>query len=93
MQSDGRFADGRPEFVQLLDRLLSNQEGGIWLVAPAIHLTSAELVRRSGLPTDVLAWSHSCQVSEHACGRCRGCCKRREVLAELPAAGWVRAGG
>jgi len=83
--SDSRFADGRPEFVETLNRLLAAQEGELGLLAPAIALSSADLVRASGIPLDLLAWSHSCHVSENACGRCRGCHKRGEVWHEL---GW-----
>lgn len=85
VRSDSRFADGRPEFMEALNRLLSVQEGRLGLTAPAIALSSADLVRVSGVPLDLLAWSHSCHVSENACGRCRGCQKRAEVWQEL---GW-----
>lgn len=83
VRSDSRFADGRPEFVESLNRLLAVQEGELGLLAPAIDLSSADLVRASGISLDLLAWSHSCHVSENACGRCRGCLKRGEVWEEL----------
>jgi 7-cyano-7-deazaguanine synthase len=79
VRTDARFADGRPEFFARLNDLLAVQEGGLSVVAPASAMTSAELVARSGIPPDVLAWSHSCHKSENACGRCRGCVKRSEV--------------
>ncbi len=81
--SDGHHVDGTSPFYLALDRLLSLQEGSLRLEAPALALTSAELVRRSGVPRDVLAWAHSCHVSDFACGSCRGCRKHAVVTEEL----------
>ncbi|WNG60924.1 7-cyano-7-deazaguanine synthase [Archangium gephyra] len=83
LKTDGLHADGRPDFVTTLDALLRLQEGGLRLEAPAIALTSAELIRTSNIPMEVLAWAHSCHVGIHACGRCRGCQKHYQTLAEL----------
>ena len=85
LATDGRHADGRPEFVAALGSLLREQEGGICLEAPAIGMTAAELVRTSGVPTEILSWSHSCHVAEYACGQCRGCRKHYETITELGA--------
>lgn len=82
-EDGGRHADGRPEFVDALDRLLGLQEGGTRLAAPAIGMTTAELVTVSGISDDVLGWTHSCHVSPWACGSCAGCTKRHEVLGKL----------
>ena len=81
--SDGTHADGRVEFVRTLDKLLRLQEGAIALLAPAITLTSSELVASSGVPLDLLAWAHSCHTGNLACGTCRGCNKHRETWANL----------
>jgi 7-cyano-7-deazaguanine synthase len=81
--SDRAHADGTPEFVAAMSSVLGLQEGGLCLDAPAITLTSAELVRRSGVPRDLLAWAHSCHVANFACGFCRGCSKHLSVLREL----------
>ena len=78
-----RHIDGRPAFYQALDRLISMQEGGIRVRAPAIGETSAELVRRSGLTEDVLGWTVSCHRASFPCGDCPGCRKRSQVLSEL----------
>jgi 7-cyano-7-deazaguanine synthase len=75
-----RHADGRPGFVKALDDLLTLQEGHVHLQAPAIELSSAELLERSGMPDSVLAWTHSCHRAELACGECPGCQKRASVL-------------
>lgn len=84
VRDDGdRHADGRPTFVEALDRLLSLQEGGVRLQAPALDLTTAELVETSGISDRVLAWTHSCHVDSSACGSCSGCQKRRSVLEVL----------
>lgn len=81
--SDGTHADGRPEFFDAVDRAMRIQEGGIRVVAPAIAMSTSELVRTSGIPRDVLSWSHSCHVSNLACGACRGCVKHYEVMDEI----------
>lgn len=51
--------------------------------APAIELSTAELVRKSGIPPSFLAWAHSCHKSHVACGNCRGCNKYMEVFQEV----------
>lgn len=81
--SDTRHADGRIEFVSAMCELLLAQEGGISLAAPAIGMSSVELVRKSAIPIEVLAWAHSCHTSNLACGRCNGCNKHSEVMSNL----------
>lgn len=73
--TDGAHGDGRTDFIRAMDCALRVQEGGMRLEAPAIELTAEELVRRSGVPWELLAWSHSCHVAPFACGSCRGCQK------------------
>lgn len=80
---DRIHADGRPEFLAALNALLTFQEGGLRVSAPAIAMTTAELVRESGISTAVLAWAHSCHVSSIACGTCRGCVKHIETTRDL----------
>jgi 7-cyano-7-deazaguanine synthase len=81
--SDACHADGRMEFFEDMRRVLRGQEGALELEVPAICESSAILCRRVGVPFDILAWAHSCHVSEYACGRCRGCNKHRETMREL----------
>lgn len=81
--SDGVHADGRGEFYVAVDALLALQEGGMRVTAPALDMTTVELVRRSGVSRDVLAWAHSCHVGDLACGACRGCVKHYWVTDEL----------
>lgn len=83
VRSDGRHGDGTPEFVDALNALLSMQEGAMTVESPAIHLSTAQLVRLSGVPESQLAWAHSCHKANVACGDCRGCTKYFETLQEL----------
>lgn len=83
VKSDGSHRDGTQEFVDALDRLLSLQEGGMRVEAPAIEFSTTELVRLAGVPLDQLAWAHSCHKANVACAQCRGCNKYFEVLEEL----------
>jgi len=83
VRGDDRHRDGTPQFVELLTSLMEMQEGGISVTAPAICMTSIELVLASGIPHSVLAWSHSCHRNDFACGQCRGCLKHAAVLGEL----------
>ncbi|UTV59571.1 7-cyano-7-deazaguanine synthase [Burkholderia arboris] len=83
VSTDASHTDGGQAFFDAMDRLLSIQEGGIRVRAPAIHLTSAQLIRQSGIPLDLLFWAHSCHRSNFACGQCRGCTKHRNVMYEL----------
>lgn len=81
--SDGTHADGRPGFYQALDAVTSFQEGGIRVTAPALGMTTTELVRLSGVPRQILAWAHSCHTGNLACGQCRGCVKHYKVTKEV----------
>lgn len=83
VQSDREHADGRPEFFELIDDAVSLQEGNLNIATPAINQTSKELVQESEAPLSLLAWTHSCHTSNHACGECRGCTKRSSVLHEV----------
>ena len=81
--SDGTHADGRPDFYVALDRLMALQEGGLRVEAPALSMTTLELIRASGIPRELLAWAHSCHIGSLACGSCRGCVKHFEVTEQL----------
>lgn len=83
VSTDVRHKDGRKEFIEQFGNLLEIQEGGLRLMAPAISMTSLELVQASGIPMEVLAWSHSCHLSDFACGSCKGCIKHSEIMAAL----------
>lgn len=83
VRSDNQHADGRPEFYRLMSNLLSMQEGGMEVLAPAISYSTSELIRISGLPKELLAYAHSCHKSIVGCGACRGCNKYIDVYEEL----------
>lgn len=83
VKSDAAHADGRADFIRAMSALLEMQEGELTIEAPAIELSSAELVLRSEIPIEVLAWAHSCHVGDLACGRCRGCAKHMTTMHEL----------
>jgi 7-cyano-7-deazaguanine synthase len=81
--SDSAHIDGTAMFVQAMDNVLSLQEGGIRLVAPALRLSTMELIQAASLPRQVLAWAHSCHRSDFACGVCRGCQKNLAVRSAI----------
>ena len=83
VESDSCHADGSQLFVDAMCKVLELQEGAISLTAPAIRESSAVLCRRAAVPHSILAWAHSCHVSEYACGICRGCVKHRITMDEL----------
>lgn len=85
VKSDGFHKDGTSSFYEFIDNLMAFQEGNIRVSAPAINLTSSELVLASGVPDSLLHWAHSCHKSNIACGNCRGCNKYRQVMHELNA--------
>jgi 7-cyano-7-deazaguanine synthase len=83
VRTDSIHADGRVEFYEKIDELVSLQEGRIRIKAPAIEMTSCELVRTSAVPQSILAWAHSCHVCNFACGFCRGCNKHFSTMKGL----------
>jgi 7-cyano-7-deazaguanine synthase len=83
VKSDGFHKDGTAEFYQLINNLMTYQEGEIKVYSPCIDMTSVELVKRSGIPDSLLHWAHSCHTSNVPCGHCRGCNKYRQVMHEL----------
>lgn len=79
--SDGaRHADGSAQFLSVMDKLLSLQEGAMHLQAPAAHLNAAELLTTSGISDAVLGWTHSCHRANLPCANCPGCIKHIEAL-------------
>ena len=83
VSSDASHVDGRSEFFEAMSRVLHLQEGSMGLETPALVETTVSLCQRLSVPFEVLAWSHSCHVSDRACGQCRGCCKHRESMRAL----------
>ena len=83
LASDKHHADGRAEFVKQMDDLLRMQEGSIKVEAPAIEMTAEELIKKSKIPSELLAWAHSCHTANEACGTCGGCLKHYATLENL----------
>jgi 7-cyano-7-deazaguanine synthase len=83
VKSDGVHLDGTLEFVDAISRLVSLQEGGIVVEAPAIGLSTTELIEVAKVPRDFLAWAHSCHKADVTCGDCRGCNKYFQVLRDV----------
>jgi 7-cyano-7-deazaguanine synthase len=76
---DDAHPDGRREFVSIIDNLV-RQQSGVRVVAPAMDMTTLQLVRKATVPKSVLGWTFSCHTGEWACGSCRGCNKHNQVL-------------
>lgn len=83
VKTDSIHSDGTREFYKGIDSLMAFQEGSIHITAPAIEMTTEELIRVSGVPESILFWAHSCHVSNNPCGRCSGCAKYREIKSKL----------
>lgn len=83
VKSDSFHADGRSDFIDCINKLLLLQEGHLSLIAPAIDMTSDELIVKSEIPKDILSYSHSCHTLSYACGKCRGCTKHYETMSAL----------
>lgn len=83
VSTDKQFKDGTDNFTYLLNKLISYQEGGITIEAPAIQYTSSQLVKLSGIPLSLLSVAHSCYKKNVACGKCRGCQKYMSVMDPL----------
>jgi 7-cyano-7-deazaguanine synthase len=82
LRTDAFHVDGSEAFFVAINALLSIQEGSLQVSAPGIGMTAEELVVKSKIPIEVLAWSHSCHVSDFACGFCRGCQKHYETMGK-----------
>lgn len=83
VKTDAQHADGTIEFYDKLSDLVAMQEGKIHITAPAIGMTTAELVKVSGIPENILLYAHSCHTSNQPCGKCHGCMKYMYVKDQL----------
>jgi 7-cyano-7-deazaguanine synthase len=83
VNTDSRHLDGTPRFVKLMSAVLLLQEGSIRLLAPAIRLSSSNLIQKSGIPVELLGWAHSCHRGNYSCGICSGCVKNQQVWNEV----------
>lgn len=83
VKTDKKFLDGTNRFFRALNKCLTVQEGSIQIEAPAIKMSSKELIIESKVPDSLLLWTHSCHVSNVPCGRCNGCNKYFSVLKSV----------
>lgn len=83
VRTDNRHLDGTQQFIKLINKLVIYQEGKLKIIAPAINLSSSELVVKSGVPKSILGWTHSCHTSDIPCGQCNGCSKHIETKSLL----------
>ena len=83
VKTDSQHTDGTKEFYSKLSDVVAMQEGNIIVTAPAIDMTTMELVRKSGVPENILLFAHSCHTSNQPCGKCHGCMKYMYVKNQL----------
>ena len=83
VKSDGYHKDGTARFYQLINELLSFQEGGLEVAAPGLKWSTEELIIQSKIPKSLLYIAHSCHKSNIPCGQCRGCNKFHSVMTGL----------
>lgn len=83
VKTDERHSDGRQDFFENLTSLMASQEGGIRVEAPAIQMTTQELIHVSQIPREYLAFAHSCHTAHVPCGSCRGCNKYNQTYESL----------
>ena len=83
VKTDAQHIDGTTAFYEQLSKLVCMQEGSIKVTAPAIDMTTAELVKKSDVPENVLLYAHSCHTGNVPCGQCHGCMKYMYVKKQL----------
>ena len=83
VSSDQTHKDGVEEFYSALNQLMILQEGKLKVTAPAISMTTTQLIKKSGIPPELLLWSHSCHKNDTPCHNCRGCNKYFSILEGL----------
>ena len=83
VSGDSKFADGTGDFIVLMNRLSALQGEKPTISAPAIKMTSEQLLSAANPPAQLLGLTFSCHRANIPCGDCPGCNKNREVLAAL----------
>ena len=81
--SDQVHNDGTEDFLNAMDEVLRVQNSNLSLLAPAVRMTTMELVLSSRVSRDLLGWTFSCHRASVACGACRGCKKTMELFEKL----------
>jgi len=83
VKSDNFHKDGTKNFYELINNLLSYQEGEIKVKCPTLEYFSHELALKYNVPERLITMAHSCHISNLACGKCSGCIKQLKVRYEL----------
>ena len=83
VKTDAQHTDGTREFYERLSAVVEMQEGGIKVTAPAIEMTTVGLVKKAGVPENILMYAHSCHTGNVPCGHCHGCNKYMYVKEQL----------
>jgi 7-cyano-7-deazaguanine synthase len=81
--SDSRHADGRSSFIKGINKLMSQQEGRLAVIAPALQLSSIQLLKKAKVPSGMILHTFSCHRGNVHCCRCPGCNKRLEILDSI----------
>lgn len=81
VKGDSKFTDGTEDFIAAITRLTNTQSTRTKILAPAISMTSAELLVYAGLPKQLAGLTFSCHRSSIVCGTCPGCLKNKGILA------------
>ena len=76
-----RHADNTARFMTSINKLVSDQEHEIRVIAPHARTPSHELLIDSDLPVEVLQLTYSCYAADGPCGECPGCIRRDKVWA------------
>lgn len=83
VSSDDVHSDGTTDFLEAMSCVLSAQDENLKLSAPAVRMTTKELVIASEISRDLLGWTFSCHRAAFACGACRGCRKTIQLFDEI----------
>jgi 7-cyano-7-deazaguanine synthase len=83
VSTDKAHKDGTSMFFHLINELIVFQEGNLRVCAPAINLTTLELISEAKVPSSILGWTHSCHVGNYPCGICNGCKKHFYIKTKL----------
>jgi 7-cyano-7-deazaguanine synthase len=77
---DEVHSDGRPVFLEAINKLMEMQEGAVRVTAPAAFKRTEDLIQEVPESLELLGWTFSCHIAEFACGQCRGCNKHRTII-------------
>lgn len=76
---DDVYPDCKDTFVRKIRTLVNIQNPHLDVQAPAIDVTTLQLLRRSDFPPDLLGLTFSCHFADFPCGECPGCKKNHDI--------------